>query len=396
MNLWQIVFRKEFFEVLRDPRTRFSLFISPLIITPLILAGIGTMARNRANEAKNEKVKIALVHMERSPALRELLRNPANIEMEETDRETAEQSIRKRKIGAALIVPSNAEADIKNIQTVNLTVLLDKGSESSQAAATRLTALVEERSKKLVGVRLLENGLSQQLVTPFQTSEEAIKGGSSAGTLILSLILPYLMALTALLGGINIANDSIAGEKERGTLETLLVSPVSRQSLVLGKFMAVCGVSLVSSTLSLVGLIWPFYVKLPMFAWMSKAGITLSPVAMLAILLIELPLTVLGAGILLSISTFARNQKEAQTYLAPVLMAMSVLSMVTMFMKAEAPLYWTLVPVTNAAMIVKQALEGVVNPTFLVLAILTSLIYAAVAVLFAARAFQKEEILLKA
>ena len=122
------------------------------------------------------------------------------------------------------------------------------------------------------------------------------------------------------MGGVYLANDSVAGEKERGTLETLLVSPASRRDLVLGKFMAVASVSLVSCLLSLAGFVWPFYIKLPMFSWMTREGLSLHPAAVLAILLVQVPLAVLGAGILLTISTFARNQKEAQTYLAPVLL----------------------------------------------------------------------------
>ena len=95
---------------------------------------------------------------------------------------------------------------------------------------------------------------------------------------------------------------------------------MSRRDIVFGKFMAVSAVSLVSSLLSLAGMIWPFYVHLPMFAWMTKAGLSLHPAAIVAILLVQIPLAVLGAGLLLTISTFARNQKEAQTYLAPVLL----------------------------------------------------------------------------
>lgn len=273
---------------------------------------------------------------------------------------------------------------------------LPQGWEASQEATARLQNLIEERGKRLVASRLMENGFSQQLATPFSTQDVAIKGGANAGTLLLSTILPYLMALTALMGGINVANDSIAGEKERGTLETLLVSPVSRRKLVLGKFLAVCGVSMVSSLLSLVGLIWPFYVKMSMFAWMSDAGISLRPVAIMAILLVQIPLTVLSAGLLLTVSTFARNQKEAQTYLAPLIIVMTALSMITFTMKADAPLYWAIVPVTNAALVVKQGIEGTVNPAFLIIAIVASLLYATIAVLGAAHAFQKESILLKA
>ena len=117
---------------------------------------------------------------------------------------------------------------------------------------------------------------------------------------------------------------------------------------------------------------------------------------MCALLLVQIPIAVLGAGLLLTVSTYARNQKEMQTYLAPILLVITVLAMTTMFLKVETPLFWAIVPVANAAMVVKQALEGVTSLPFLLVASLTSLAYAALAVFVASRAFQKESILLKA
>ena len=395
MRGWQVVFRKEVTEVFREARTRFTVVISPLLITPLILAFVGTMARQQVTEAQKETISVAFVGLDRSPSLRDLLRGAANLKLEEQTRAQAEAAIRARTIRAAAVLPEGTEQTIKNMEPVHITLLLDQGSQTSQEAAERLRTLLEERGKRLVAQRLMNNGLSQQLATPFTTKDESIQGGSSASTLMLATILPYVLAVTALMGGVYLANDSVAGEKERGTLETLLVSPVSRRDLAFGKFLAVSTVSLISSLLSLVGLIWPFYVRLPMFDWMTKSGLTLSPAAVFAVLVVQVPLAILGAGLLLTVSTYARNQKEAQTYLAPVILVVTVLAMVTMFLKVDTPMYWTLVPVANAAMVVKQALQGVTNVPFLIAASLISMLYAAAAVLFAAHAFQKESILLK-
>lgn len=396
MQPWQVVFRKEFREVFREARTRFALIISPLLITPLILALVGTMARKQVTDAQKETITVAVVNLDKAPTVRGLLKGAPNLTVVETDRPDAEAQIRARKVRAAAVLPDDVEQQIKEQRPVAVTILLDKGSQASQEGAGRLTSLFEERGKRLVASRLMENGLSQQLATPFATDQEAISGGSSASTLLLATFLPYVLAVSTLMGGVYLANNSVAGEKERGTLETLLVSPASRRDLVLGKFLAVASVSLVSCLLSLGGFVWPFYVKLPMFSWMTREGLSLHPMAVLAMLLVQIPLAVLGAGILLTISTFARNQKEAQTYLAPILLIVTVLAMTTMFLKAETPLYWTLVSVANAAMVVKQALEGVTNLPFLIGASVASLLYALCAVLFAAHAFQKESILLKA
>ena len=396
MRGWQVIFLKEFREVFREARTRFAVIVSPLLVTPLILALVGTMAQKQVTDAQKSTISVGIVGLDKAPAVRELLKGAPNIKIVEQTRAQAEADIRSRKLPACAILPDDAARSITDMKPVYVTLLLDQGSQASQEAAGRLDGLFEDRGKRLVAQRLDDNALPQQLATPFISRKEAISGGSSVSTLLLATFLPYILAVTALLGGVYLANDSVAGEKERGTLETLLVSPLSRRDIALGKFAAVASVSLISSLLSLSGMIWPFYVKLPIFSWMTQSGLSLRPLAVLAVLLVQFPLAIMGAGLLLAISTFARNQKEAQTYLTPVLLLVTVLGMITMFLKVETPLYWTLVPVANAAMVVKQALQGVTNIPFLVGASVTSMLYAALAVAFAAHAFQKESILLKA
>ena len=365
-------------------------------MTPLLLALVGTMARNQVTDAQKSTISVGIVGLDKAPDVRDLLKGAPNLKIVEQTRTQAEADIRSRKLPASALIPNDATKSIADMRPVYVTVLMDQGSQASQEAAGRLESLFEERGKRLVAQRLHDNALPQQLATPFISRKEAIQGGSSVSTLLLATFLPYILAVTALMGGVYLANDSVAGEKERGTLETLLVSPLSRRDIALGKFAAVASVALMSSLLSLGGMIWPFYVHLPIFAWMTQSGLSLRPLAVLAVLLVQFPLAIMGAGLLLAISTFARNQKEAQTYLTPVLLLVTVLGMVTMFLKVETPLYWALVPVANAAMVVKQALQGVTNVPFLVGASVASMLYASLAVAFAAHAFQKESVLLKA
>jgi ABC-type Na+ efflux pump, permease component len=398
MKPWQIVFRKEFFEVFRDSRTLFNIIISPLLITPLILAVIGGMARRQVQDAQKAVVPVAAVGLDKAPRVAALFENATddNLKVTEMTRADAEQAIAQRKVRAAFVVPENADKLLDEMTPVPVTLLLDQGSQSSQEAAERLKLVLNQKGQQLAVVRLSMRGLSPEVATPFTTTEKGIQGGASRGTLMLATFLPYIMALSAIMGGIYLANDSVAGEKERGTLETLLVTPASRRDLVLGKFLAVAAIALVSGSLSLIGLLWPFAIKLPAFSWMSESGLSLRPAAVAAMFLVQLPLAVLGAGLLLSISTFARNQKEAQSYLGPVILCASVAALLSMMIKAEAPLVWAFVPITNAALVLKQALEGVSNPAFVAAACAASVVYAAAAVAFATHLFQREAILLKA
>lgn len=403
--MWQIIFKKEFWEVFRDQRTHFNTIYSPLLLTPVMFALLGILIQNEMKSARQETVAVAFVGVQKSPALSDVLKVAKVIKSSDEDKylvtnvETqaeAEELIRNKKVRAALVFPPDAEAAVMESRQIPITVLADQGRQSSSQAADRLKGFLDRRARRLVGLRLLENGLPQQLAEPFAPVEKNIKGGASPGTALVTTILPYMLAIYAIIGGAYLANDTVAGEKERGTLETLLVSPASRRELVTGKFLAVAAVAMLGGMLSVVGFIWPFYVPIPAFAWMAKSGLTLTFTGVAAMFLVEIPLAVMGAGILLTVSTYARNQREAQSYLAPVMLVATSGAMLSLVLKSEAPLFWAAVPITNASLVLKQALEGVWNPAFVLIACVTSLLYALIAVLFAAHSFQKESILLKA
>lgn len=396
MKPWMIVFRKEFSEVFRDRRTFFNLILSPLLITPLILALVGTMAQKQARETRNETIMVGVVGMESAPGLAETFQDPeGKIVFEKVTRSEAESRIRARTLAAAAALPEDVVERVSEAQTLPIQIIQDPGSDDSRSAAGRIRHLLEKRAERMVAERLMEAGLSQQFAKPFDIGDAPLKGAGGAGLVMLTSFLPYVLALSAILGGVFVANDAVAGEKERGTLETLLVAPVSRLDLAVGKFAAVAGIALFSGTLSLLGMLWPFYTHLKIFEWMTAGGLTLAPGAIAAMFLVQLPLAVMGAGLLLAISTTARNQKEAQTYLGPVLLCVSVLAMLSMLTRANAPLPVALAPVLNAALVLKQALQGSINPAFVTLACSASLVYAAVALFYATRLFQKESVLLK-
>ena len=411
MPRWFVVLKKECAEIFRDPRVWIGSVIVPLLITPLLLSLVGKMAKSRVEDDRTTVMTIGLVQAAPSETVADALKGAglpvksggAGVVVQSVaDRATAEKKIKDRSIKAALLVPEGADALAAESRPIPLVIVKDDASEDSREAAGRLEDLLQKRGERLVGVRLMESGLSQQLAQPFTVTKKDIPGGAGAGMAMLTVFLPYILAIYAVIGGASVAIDSVAGEKERGTLETLLVSPVSRRELVIGKFGAVVIATLLSSVLSLIGLILRVSLGGPMLAMGpgqsdgAAGGLTLSGLAMAAMFLVQVPLAVMGAGLLLAVSTFARNQKEASTYLMPVMLFSSVAAMMTMMLKASAPLWWALVPVTNAALVLKQALEGTLSPSFVALASAASVLYAAVAVVYATSIFQKESVLLKA
>lgn len=393
--MWRPIFFKEFVEVFGDARTRLNVIVGPLLITPLLLAMVGTLIRSQAVEAQKKTVRIGIVGLRSAPAVAEELKTSrlsgiVFVPVATTDE--AERRIRSRSLPAALIVGRDADARFTHDGSAPLTLLADGGNESSAQAAGRLREYLQARGQSLAERRLKAKGLSAQTAHPFLIQERQLKG-SSPSMLLITLILPYVLSLSAIMGGLMAASNTVAGEKERGTLETLLVTPVSRFEIAIGKFLMVTATSVISCTLSLIGMLWPFYIKLPMFSWLASQGLVLKPGAIVALILVQVPLAVFSAGLLLALSTYARNQKEMQAYSVPVVLFGTVGAMLSMLLRADGPLFWAVVPITNAALVLKQALQGIIDPPFIAIACGTSLLYAAAAVMLAAQLFRRESVL---
>ncbi len=397
VNRLLLVYQKEVREIFRDRRTRFSVIISPLLITPLLFALMGKMISNQVADAKAGQLQVGYVGSPSSALLTNIQKSDPNVHWANIKEDEIEKTIKEHKIKAIALLPETMESDVAADKTVILKIFFDAGNDSSNSASNRIESLFEQQGRQVVAERLAKNSLSPELATPFKMQPTPISSGGTAALMILSSLLPYILAISAISGGIYAANDLVAGEKERGTLETLLVTPASRKDIVLGKYLAVATVCMTSSLLSVVGLLIPFYSRLPVYNWLTRGGgLSLSPVSVLSILFVQLPLAVLFAGALLALSTYARNQKEAQTYLGPVMILVMVPSMMSMMVKADSGLSFALIPVLNATLVLKQALSGAVNPSFMIVAVLASMLYAGIALTFAVSLFQKESVLLKA
>ena len=392
-----VVARKEFREIFRDRRTVISVVVSPLLITPLLFAFLGSFIGGMVEKNRTQHYDIAVVGLNSASPTRKALQSAPNLTL--TDAATqadAEKRIRDHKASAAVILPADTEAKIAAQESAPITVLMNEGDDKSQAASGTLEENFRAIGKTIVTRRIKNSALPADFAAPFQVKTQGIPGGSGPALAFLTMMLPYILILSAFGGAIYAAFDQVAGEKERGTLETLLVAPVSRRDIALGKFAAVVGVCLVSSTLAIVGLAIPFYSGLKAYAWMAKGGLALGPFALPVTLLALLPISVLFAGALLAVSTFSRNQKEAQTYLVTLMPLVMLPAIASMAIGSDVGLSVALVPVLNAAVIIKQALNNNYNAPFIAIAFVSSLLYAAASLVFVAKLFDKESVLIKA
>lgn len=395
MNRTLIVFWKELREVLRDRRVLFSTIVSPLLLTPLLIWGIGMMVQQRQESARTVVIPAGVVTPQGGADFIAAMKEGGFTVQTFQAREQAEAMLRQRRVKVVVLLDEQFDERLHNESTAKVVVLFDPLNESSRDAVQRLKALTDSFSAAWVQRRLARRFIGAEFAQPLAVVTQAIETENPVGNLILSIILPYVIVLSAFFGAVSPAFDLVAGEKERGTLEPLLATPASRLQIVWGKFLTVVVVCMMAAIFAMLGMLLAFAMPASANIFAEHAGkFGLSAPAIGALLITLLPLTVFYSAMLTIISTFARNQKEAQTYLIPLSSLIVLPAVASMFVQTESGLWLAAVPVLNSAIIIKQVLTGIVDPTFMLLSLFISCLVAAVTLQIATRLFERETILL--
>lgn len=383
------VFRKEMREILRDKRVRTGAVVTPIFVVIMMVAVFGIIS---ASVGKGTKQKVTIVRT--SSPLASVLKSDAHLKVTEVGSEAEGRSLIQK--GKTNLVASITGASGGRSQ-VNL--LYDPKEESSEVAKSALKSALEPTIQSSSATVLHAHGLSKQDITPvdFKDVPVVVGEGAGAGSIIVG-ILPYLMVLFTFTGGFSIAADMVAGEKEKNTLETLLITPVHRTQVVMGKFFSIAAVCMVSALSSVLGLLLTAVLHLPGSEVMFGGGFGLTPVSVAVILVALLPLVALFAGLLVAVSSYARNVREAQTMLSTVnlvILVPAILSQVIGYTEFAHSNAVNFVPVLGTAMNIREAFQGKSSWLFTGESFLTGAVLAAVMLFVAVRLFVREQVLVR-
>lgn len=395
-SLTLTVFRKELRESLRDKRVILGVIVSPLLVTPLLIGTLLFFVGKKEIEKRESIVDIGIVEQSAFPELVDQLRSDDSINTHDFDsREAAKNAVENRTIRAALIVVENGPSDFRSNQSARLEIIYNIANENSQNTQARLRNAIRQFDRNALAKRIADANLPPQFASPTVVETTNIASSTSAGSFALGLILPYIIVMSAAFGGIQTAFDLCAGEKERGTMETLLVSPASRYEIVFGKLLTILTISLIASTCAIIGILAPIVFGLEFFAKLVGDSITLNLVSVFWMLLIVVPLALFTSSLLLVISSFARNQKEAQTYILPFFSIVILPAMLSSVLGAETHIYTAFIPILNISLTMKQIFGDLFNPLYFGISLATSFLYALLAMRLAASFFQREQILFR-
>ena len=396
-----IVYRKELTEALRDRRTLITTFLVPLLLIPVLGAGFTGVMSVVIGNAKKEKPRIMIIGGEDSPGVVEALRKNPKINVVPT-REDWKDLVVEKKIRAAVEIPPSFQADLSKGQAKTVKINVYGGELKSEFAAANIESLLKEYRDSVAAERLTMNHLPAELLKPFDVKRQNIAPPEKEAGAILGGIIAYMLILMCLNGAMHPAIDLTAGEKERGTMETILSSPVSRTHLVLGKFLLVMTASLITAVLLMVSVSVSSAVlqKSGALNQMVDEGepvpqLSLGPAAVASVIIMAVPLSVLFSAGLFTIALFAKSHKEAQSYIAPLMFLVVIPAVSAMLPGVELTPKLAIVPLLNVSLLCKELVTGEYHWNFIILIFLSTCVYAAGALYLAVKMFQRESVLFR-
>lgn len=315
------VFAKEFRENLRDRRTLFTALIFGPLFSPLLFAAILMLTIQRGEVRNDQPLKLAVAHAERAPNLvGHLVEYGVTVEPVDYDDAAARRAVRERQQRVVLMIPEDYGQRFSAGRPAPLELYSDSSDQLAERDVRRAKAIVAGYGATVTQLRLIARGVDPVSLAPIAVHDVDVSTPASRSVLALGTM-SYIILITMLMGGMYLAIDATAGERERGSLEPLLTVPVRREHLIYGKILASCAYMTLSLVLSVTALsILLRFIGLESYGMSVNFG----PLTALQVILFSLPLVPLGASLMTIVAAYTRSYREAQTYLGLVLLVPTI------------------------------------------------------------------------
>ena len=387
------IFRKDLVETLRDRRTVVMAFLVPALVYPLLFTLLGSVATDKRGELERTRARVAAwgpVPASTLSAVEQEARADL-VDRRDQPPPDPEAEARKlvvaRKVHVVLLTPTGASGT-----SIPVRVLADSTDVDSDAMERRVSRALTDHAAELLRQRMTALGQDASAARPLDIKEEDLADAARRGASFAAALLPYLLLVLVATSGFYAALDLTAGEKERGTLQTLLTAPVRSIEIVAGKYLAVLALTL-AATLCNLGSI-ALTLSRATSAMETSARFSLGLSSAGAIFLTVLPAALLIVALLMAIGVLARSYREGQSYLMPILLLVMLAGFASFLPGAQLSAGTALVPLLNVTLLVHDILVGKAGATQVMVVWAVSLAWAVLGILLAARVFQTEQVLL--
>ena len=384
------VFKKEVLDTLRDRRTLLTAIVMPALLMPVLLYGISKLTSSIMEKEENKKLKIGLLE---APSDFASKLDTAKFEiMEGVTLESGRDEILADSLDAMIGFADNYKERINDMKSGKVNMWY---KSTNLMVKDRLTTIVDEYESNILDNRISDLNLTKDAIDPIDLIRYDIAPKNEQIGQMVGGFLPYIFIIFCFMGCMYPALDLITGEKERGTIETLLTVPASKFNVLLGKVFTIALVGLSAALMTIFGLIAAvkFFPDLPediLDAMTNIVGIKF--VLMLFAMLI--PLAIFFAGVISAMVVRAKSFKEAQSIVTPMSFIVIVPAVIALLPGIKLDWSTVFVPILNVALATKEIVAGTIQPIHYVITVISLIILALISVALSYREFSKEGMIL--
>jgi sodium transport system permease protein len=381
------VFTKELTDSLRDRRTIFGALFYPLLGPVLMVVLISVIMRVTSDQSE-QVLELPVIGAEHAPNLVAFLEQNRVTVVPGPDEPEAQ--VQSGDLDVVIVIPADFGADLTAGRPATVQVIFDDSRQSASVPVGRAFDLLNGYSRQVAVLRLVARGLSPAVLSPLAIEEIDLATPQSQAALFIN-ILPYFMIFSIFIGGSGVTIDATAGERERGTLEPLVINPVARWELVLGKL----GVTLVFTLQAVIETLLGFGLMINFLPLADlDIQLSLSLPSLAGIFLISLPMMLLAAALQFIIAIFTRSFREAQNYLSLLPLVPALPGMFLAFVPFKPELWTMLIPTFGQQLLINQLMRGEgISLLNALVASLVALALGVVLVYVAIRLFSREQVL---
>ncbi len=386
-----VVFLKEILDNLRDRRTLASALIMGPIFGPVLFAFVINLSIERSLDDIERTMELPVIGQEHAPNLVRYLES-RNIDVVDgpVDAAAAIEAVKTGANDVVLIIPEEFGEQLADTVPAKLELVSDQANTDAERDARRARGALYAYSQELAGVRLSARGINPMVLRPLNIDDVDVSTPSGRSAMLLGMM-SYFFIFASLMGGMYLAIDTTAGERERGSLEPLLCLPVTRDQLILGKIGATCLFMALSLALCLLS----FFVALR-FMPLEQLGMTpnFSPGVVLATLLLFAPFILLGAALMTLVASFTKSYREAQTWLSVVLVAPTMPILIVSILTLRPRTEFMFVPsLSQHLLLVDMVKNEPINNLHVAISVVSTLVFGAILTWICARLYRREGLL---
>ena len=391
MRTMLTVFRKEVLDNFRDRRTLSSALLMGPIFGPVLFAFVINLSIERSLEDAETALSLPVIGQEHAPNLMTFL-GSRNIDVVDGPADTAEamEAVKTGRHDIVLVIPEEFGEQLAGMIPAKVELVSDQANTDAERDARRARNALRAYGQMLAGTRVIARGINPRSLQPLNIDEVDVSTPSGRSAMLLGMM-SYFFVFAALMGGMYLAIDTTAGERERGSLEPLLSLPVTRDRLIYGKIAATC----LFMTLSLMLSLTAFYISLK-FMPLEQLGMTpnFGPGVVLAALAIFLPFILVGAALMTLVASFTKSYREAQTWLSVVLIAPTMPILIVSILTLRPRTEFMFIPsLSQHLLLVDMVKNEPINGLHVLISVVSTLVIGAILTWACARLYRREGLL---